>query len=72
MRAAGSAKTPNRLFAYGKSRNFGSHVALMTHDIPVLENIAKLDEVSALAAPLIALRIRIKGGSGVCVLTEGD
>ena len=49
---------------YGQSRHFGSHVTLMTHGVPALENIAQLDEVPAVGAQLIALPMKIKGGSG--------
>jgi kynurenine formamidase len=49
---------------YGQSQSFGSHVALMTHDIPAFENVANLDEVPATGAHVIALPMKIRGGSG--------
>jgi len=49
---------------FGQSKLYGSHVELMTHNIPALENIAQLDRVPATGAMMIALPIKIKGGSG--------
>lgn len=49
---------------YGQSKTYGSHVILMTHDIPAFENVARLDRVPAKGAYIVALPIKIKGGSG--------
>jgi kynurenine formamidase len=49
---------------YGQSQTFGSHVTLMGQSTPVFENIANLDEVPAVGAQVIALPMKIKGGSG--------
>jgi kynurenine formamidase len=49
---------------YGQSTNYGSHVALMTHDVPALENVAHLDQVPEQGAYIAAFPIKIKGGSG--------
>ncbi|MEW6126825.1 MAG: cyclase family protein [Acidobacteriota bacterium] len=49
---------------YGQSQTFASHVTLMGHNIPAFENVANLDKVPALGAQIIALPIKIKGGSG--------
>lgn len=49
---------------YGQSTLFESHVALMTNNIPAFENVANLDNVPAKAFHVIALPMKIKGGSG--------
>ncbi|MGD9561998.1 MAG: cyclase family protein [Pyrinomonadaceae bacterium] len=48
----------------GQSTMFGSHVALMTHDIPAFENVASLDKLPAKGFHIFALPMKIKGGSG--------
>ncbi len=49
---------------YGKSRDFSAHVMLMTHNIPAFENVANLDKLPATGAYVIALPVKIRGGSG--------
>jgi kynurenine formamidase len=49
---------------YGQSQTFDSHVILMKQNIPALENVANLDRVPAVGSQLIALPMKIKGGSG--------
>jgi kynurenine formamidase len=49
---------------YGQSQNFESHVILMGQNIPAFENVANLDEVPATGAHVIAMPMKIKGGSG--------
>lgn len=49
---------------YGQSTKFESHVTLMTNNIPAFENVANLDQVSVKGALVIALPMKIKGGSG--------
>jgi kynurenine formamidase len=49
---------------HGPSRNYGSHVALMLLDIPAFENVAHLEQVPPVGAQVIALPMKIKGGSG--------
>ena len=49
---------------YGQSTTFEAHVALMTNNIPAFENVANLDQVPVKGAFIIALPIKIKGGSG--------
>jgi kynurenine formamidase len=39
-------------------------VILLGHNIPVFENVAALDRVPARGAEVIALPMKIKGGSG--------
>ena len=60
---------------YGQSTDFGSHVALMTANIPAFENVANLDQLPNKGFHIIALPMKIKGGSGgplriVAFLTE--
>ncbi|WAK01912.1 cyclase family protein [Methylobacter sp. YRD-M1] len=49
---------------YGQSQLFGSHVALTGQSTPVFENVANLDKVPTVGAQVIALPMKIKGGSG--------
>ena len=49
---------------YGQSTAFGSHVALMSENIPAFENVANLDKLPVKGAQIIALPMKIKGGSG--------
>ncbi len=48
----------------GQSTLFESHVALMTNDVPAFENVAYLDKVPAKGFRIIALPMKIAGGSG--------
>ena len=49
---------------YGQSTDFGSHVALMSNNIPAFENVANLDQLPAKGFQIIALPMKIKNGSG--------
>ena len=49
---------------FGQSTDFGSHVALMSNNIPAFENVANLDQLPTKGATVIALPMKIKGGSG--------
>ncbi|MBD8490600.1 cyclase family protein [Echinicola sp. CAU 1574] len=49
---------------HGQSEYFKTHVALMTHDIPAFENVANMDKLPAKGFKVIALPIKIEGGSG--------
>jgi kynurenine formamidase len=49
---------------YGKSKNFSTHVALMTHNVPAFENVTNLDRLPPAGAFVVALPVKIKGGSG--------
>lgn len=49
---------------HGQSTSFGSHVALMTNNIPAFENVANLDRLPAKGFHIFALPMKIKGGSG--------
>ncbi|HET8677094.1 MAG TPA: cyclase family protein [Blastocatellia bacterium] len=49
---------------YGQTQTFDSHVILMTNNIPAFENVANLGQVPKSGARVVALPIKIKGGSG--------
>jgi kynurenine formamidase len=48
----------------GQSTLFESHVELMTNDVPAFENVANLDKLPVKGFRIIALPMKIKGGSG--------
>ncbi len=49
---------------HGPSKDFIAHRTLMEAGIPGFENVAQLDEVPARGAEIIALPMKIAGGSG--------
>ncbi len=49
---------------FGQSQTYDSHVVLMGQNVPAFENVANLDQVPATGAQVIALPVKIKGGSG--------
>lgn len=49
---------------FGQSRNYETHQLLYEANIPGLENLAALDKLPATGASIIALPMKIKGGSG--------
>lgn len=49
---------------YGQSSDFQSHVILLSASIPAFENVANLDKVPNKGFHIIALPMKIKGGSG--------
>jgi kynurenine formamidase len=49
---------------YGQSKLFESHRALFAHDIPAFENLTALDRLPARGANVVALPMKIAGGSG--------
>ena len=49
---------------YGQSRDFSTHVALMTNNIPAFENVADMSELPPTGTTIIALPMKIEGGSG--------
>ena len=49
---------------YGQSTLFESHVTLNTANIPGFENVANLDRLPLSGSTVIALPMKIKGGSG--------
>ena len=49
---------------YGRSSDFPTHRILCEANIYGLENVANLEQLPADGATLIALPIKVKGGSG--------
>lgn len=49
---------------YGQSKLFESHRTLFAKDIPAFENVANLDKLPTRGFSVIALPMKIKGGSG--------
>jgi kynurenine formamidase len=49
---------------YGQSTHFETHVTLYEQNIPGLENVANMDQLPETGFDLIALPMKIKGGSG--------
>lgn len=49
---------------FGASATFDTHVALMTQNVPAFENVANLEKVPDKGAHVVALPMKIKGGSG--------
>ena len=49
---------------YGQSTLFESHRTLFARDIPAFENLANLDRLPARGAHIVALPMKIAGGSG--------
>ena len=49
---------------YGQSTDFATHVALMTHNIPALENVADMNALPPTGSTIVALPMMIEGGSG--------
>lgn len=49
---------------FGQSQDFATHVALMTKNIPAFENVANLDKIPETGFQIIALPMKIKGGTG--------
>ena len=49
---------------YGQSQLFETHVFLAKNNVPILENVANLEKLPLKGFTVIALPIKIKGGSG--------
>lgn len=49
---------------YGQSKDFKSHVTLFDQNVPAFENVANLDQLPEKGFTVIALPMKIKGGSG--------
>ena len=49
---------------HGPSTHFGAHVVLCTGNVPIFENVATLDGLPEQGAFVIALAMKIAGGSG--------
>jgi len=48
----------------GQSKDFASHVELMTNNIPAFENVADMSGLPPTGSTIIALPMKIEGGSG--------
>jgi len=48
----------------GQSKTFASHVELMTNNIPAFENVADMSALPPTGSTIIALPMKIEGGSG--------
>lgn len=49
---------------YGQSTKFDTHVTLLSHNVPVFENLADLNRLPDRGFEVIALPMKIAGGSG--------
>ena len=49
---------------FGQSTHFQSHVSLFEKNIPALENVANLGELPETGFVVLALPMKIRGGSG--------
>lgn len=49
---------------YGQSTKFETHVALLSHNVPVFENLSNLHDLPARGFDVIALPMKIAGGTG--------
>ncbi|HEX6127119.1 MAG TPA: cyclase family protein [Pyrinomonadaceae bacterium] len=56
---------------YGQSTRFESHVTLMSNNIPAFENVAHLDKLPVKGFHIVALPMKIKGGSGAPLRVVG-
>ena len=63
-RQVGSVGIDTASIDHGQSRSFRTHVTLMTANVPAFENVANLDLLPATGAFVVALPVKIKGGSG--------
>jgi kynurenine formamidase len=63
-RAIGAVGIDTPSIDYGQSKKFEAHVALMTANIPAFENVADMSLLPPRGAIIIALPMKIEGGSG--------
>ncbi|HMO84377.1 MAG TPA: cyclase family protein [Lacipirellulaceae bacterium] len=49
---------------HGPSRDFAAHVALARHGVPILENLASLESLPPRGFRIVALPMKIAGGTG--------
>ena len=49
---------------HGPSRNFPAHQVLGAANVPIFENVARLEQIPPKGATLFAIPMKIKGGSG--------
>jgi kynurenine formamidase len=63
-RAIGAVGLDTPSIDYGQSKDFMTHRILSERDIPGFENVANLDGLPPTGATVVALPMKIKGGSG--------
>lgn len=63
-RSIGAVGLDTASIDYGQSRLFESHRILFEAEIPVFENVANLDQLPETGAYVVALPMKIRGGSG--------
>ena len=63
-RAVGAVGIDTASIDFGQSRLFETHRVLAAHDVPVFENVANLSLLPEWGAHVVALPMKIKGGSG--------
>ena len=49
---------------HGPSKDFAAHRVLAAEDVPVFENVAQLDALPATGFRVVALPVKIRGGTG--------
>ena len=64
MRNIGAVGIDTPSIDYGQSTDFAAHVSLYKGNIPGLENVANVDSLPATGATVVALPMKIEGGSG--------
>jgi kynurenine formamidase len=63
-RAIGAIGIDTASIDYGQSTQYESHRVLYEQNIPAFENLASLDRLPPRGAIVVALPMKIKGGSG--------
>jgi len=63
-RAIGAVGIDTPSIDHGPSTDFESHVRLFERNIPALENVANLDRLPPRGFTIVALPVKIRGGSG--------
>lgn len=64
QREVGAVGLDTASIDYGQSRLFESHRILALHSIPIFENLQSLGQIPEVGATVIALPMKIEGGSG--------
>ena len=64
VRKIGAVGVDTPSIDYGQSKDFAAHVELMTHNIPAFENVADMSGLPPTGSTIIALPMKIEGGSG--------
>lgn len=64
QRKVGAVGLDTASLDYGQSKDFIAHRILLGANIPGFENVANLDQLPAKGAMVVALPVKIRGGSG--------